>query len=152
VITSSEAKVEKLKALGATEVLNSTITAAWEQVVLELTGGRGVEHVVEAVGPATLEQSIKASGFDSQIALMGVFPSEAPDHSGFNPKVLSARLLTIRRIVVGSRAAFTAMNQAIALHQLHPVIDRSFSFSQALEAYRYFDKARPFGEVVISSE
>jgi NADPH:quinone reductase-like Zn-dependent oxidoreductase len=56
----------------------------------------------------------------------------------------------MHRIAVGSRAQFIAMNRAIDLHRLKPVIDRVFPFGDAVEAFRYYEAGRCFGKVVIT--
>lgn len=145
-VTSSDEKGERLKKLGADAVINWRETPDWERVVREITDNRGADHVVEAVGPPTLERSIKSASADGQIALMGVFEGNG---AMFDPRTLSGRLVTIRRIAVGSRAGFEAMNRAIALHQLRPVISRAFAFGEAKEAYRHFARGGHVGKVVI---
>src|SRR5437762_2497460 len=104
--TSGEAKVELLRRLGATHVIDYQARRDWHTELLELTDGRGVEHVVETVGPATLERSIRSTAFDGHIAMIGVF--DGPDVR-FDPRVFQGRLLTIRRIAVGSRAGLEAL-------------------------------------------
>ena len=102
--------------------------------------------MVESVGPETLARSIAAAGTDAQIALMGAFGGSG---AAIDPRALNRRLVTIRRIAVGSRAAFEAMNRAIALHALCPIDDRAFPFAEARDAYRYFAARRHIGKVVI---
>jgi NADPH:quinone reductase-like Zn-dependent oxidoreductase len=145
-VTTKADKVPLLQRLGANDVVVSADDPDWHRHVLALTGGRGVDHVVEAVGPATLGQSLRASAFDADIALAGVFAGE----HGFDPRALIGRLVTIRRVSVGSRAAFEAMNRAIALHRLTPVIDRVFPFSEARAAYERFAAMSHTGKVVIA--
>ena len=132
--------------LGADAVLVSADLPDWDSRVLELTGGRGVEHVVEAVGPATLARSIRSCAFDAEIALIGIFMGEA----GFDGSAFAGRLVTVRRVAVGSRAAFETMNRAIALHQLRPVIDRVFPFAAGPAALKRLESGSHFGKVVMS--
>lgn len=145
-VTSKRDKAAPLRALGADEVVVSSEIADWDKRALEMTGGHGVEHVVEAVGPATLARSIRSCAFDAEITLIGIFTGEA----GFDGSAFAGRLVTVRRVAVGSRAAFEAMNRAIALHQLRPVIDRVFPFADAQDAYRHFATGERTGKVVIA--
>jgi NADPH:quinone reductase-like Zn-dependent oxidoreductase len=145
-ITSSEGKAETLTKLGADAVVNYTASPDWDRAVLELTETRGVDHVVETIGAATLARSIRAAAFNSEIALIGAFG----DWVTFDGRALSGRFVTIRRTTVGSRAAFEAMNRVIAEHGLRPVIDRVFPFSQATDAYRHLEACRHVGKVVIA--
>ena len=146
-LTSSEEKARRLRALGADEVINYRETPEWDLEVRRLTGGAGADHVVDSVGVATLERSLKAAAFGGEIAFPGAFNSP---EAAFDPRALAGRLVNIRRVAVGSRAAFETMNRAIALHKLKPVIDRVFGFEEAHQAYRHFEAQKHIGKVVIA--
>ena len=143
-VTSGPDKAKRLRDLGADEVIDRTETPDWEQAVLDLTDGNGVERVVDAVGMLTLPKSVAAGAFNALVTLIGAFPAGAPTADPFGGKFLS-----IRRIAVGSRSDFEAMNSAIAVHRMRPVIDREFGFDEAADAYQYFRDGNPFGKVVI---
>lgn len=145
-VTSRQDKTALLRRLGAIEVLVSSDRPDWDAEVVRITGGHGVEHVVDAVGPATLARSIRACALDAEVALAGVFQGE----DGFDARVLAGRLVTIRRVAVGSRTGFEAMSRAIARHELRPVIDRVFPFAEAPDAYRHFAAMRHVGKVVVA--
>lgn len=146
--TSSAAKAERLKALGAASVIDYVETPDWHEKAAELTGGAGVDCVVEIGGPGTLTQSIKALAVGGHISLIG----SSLSRSGvmLDPLLLGGRGMTFGSISVGSRADFEAMNRAIALHELRPVIDRVFPFDEAPAAYRHFESRAHFGKVVIN--
>jgi alcohol dehydrogenase len=146
--TSTAEKAERLRALGAAEVVNYTETPNWDDKVRELTGGSGVDCVVEIGGPGTVAMSLKALAVGGHISLIGA--SLTPSGTGLDPLLLTGRGNTLASISVGSRADFEAMNRAIALHRLYPVIDRTFPFTEANEAYRYFEGRGHFGKVVIT--
>jgi NADPH:quinone reductase-like Zn-dependent oxidoreductase len=145
--TGSEDKRERLVALGADAVVNYRTTPEWHEAVRDLTGGRGVDHVVDVAG--TLEQSLRSVAVGGQVACVG-FVADG-ERLPIDPAVLFASGATIRVVAVGSRAQFAAMNQAIAANLLRPVIDRVFSFDDALSAYRYYQSGQAFGKVVIGS-
>ncbi|WP_406236757.1 NAD(P)-dependent alcohol dehydrogenase [Nocardia sp. NBC_01009] len=146
-ITSGHDKAERLRKLGADEVVDRSRTPDWDEAVLELTEGHGVEHVLEAVGLPTLSKSVKSAGYNAMITMIGA--NQMSEGRPFeNPFV--GPYLGIRRIAVGSRTDFEAMNRAITEHRLHPVIDRTFPLDQAVEAYRYFRDDNPFGKVVVT--
>jgi NADPH:quinone reductase-like Zn-dependent oxidoreductase len=145
--TSSDDKAQWLKELGADDVINYRTTLNWHEAVHELTAGRGADHVIETIGPSTLEQSIKATAIEGQITTIGWLPS---DISTINYAVIAMSLAKLRAIFAGSRAQFIAMNRAIAQGRLKPVIDRVFPFEDAKAAYRYYEEAQPFGKVIIS--
>ncbi len=147
--TSNDEKAEQLRALGADVVLNNRTIASWSSIVRELTGGRGVDQVVEVVGPATLEQSIRATRFEGEVALVGSFSTGASAPIDIYSTAW-AGVVVLRSISLGSRAQFLAMNRAITANRLKPVIARVFPFEEAKAAYRFYQEALPFGKVVIS--
>lgn len=146
--TSSDEKAERLKALGADDVVtNYQTTPSWHEEVRKLMGERGVDHVVETTSPGTFEQSMKTLAPDGQITLVGWLPS---DVAKIDYATIGMNLATLRGIYAGSRAHFSAMNRAIAQGRLRPVVDRVFPFEDAKAAYRYYEEAQPFGKIVIS--
>ena len=146
--TSTVAKAERLKALGASEVINYTETPDWDEKARELSDGRGVDCVVEIGGPGTIAMSLKALAVGGHVSLIGA--SLSSSGTGLDPLLLTGRGITVGSISVGSRADFEAMNRAIEMHRLHPVIDRTFPFMEAKDAYRHFEGRGHFGKVVIS--
>ncbi|WP_330252588.1 NAD(P)-dependent alcohol dehydrogenase [Nocardia sp. NBC_00565] len=146
-ITSGPEKAERLRKLGADETVDRSETPDWDEKVLELTDGLGVEHVVEAVGLPTLSKSVRSAGYNAMITMIGA--SQLPKGQPLeNPFV--GPYLAIRRIAVGSRDQYEAMNRAITEHRMRPVIDRMFPLDHAVAAYRYFRDDNPFGKVVIT--
>jgi NADPH:quinone reductase-like Zn-dependent oxidoreductase len=113
--------------------------------VRKLTGGRGVDHVIE-VGGATLERSLKAVAYAGAVSLIGGV-------AGWTEKVAYTSLLVsaarVRTIAVGSVAMFKAMNRAIEAHQVKPVIDEVFPFDRAPEALAKLESGTHFGKIVI---
>jgi NADPH:quinone reductase-like Zn-dependent oxidoreductase len=146
--TSTAEKTERLKALGASDVINYTETPDWDEKARELTDGRGVDCVVEIGGPGTIAKSLKALAVGGHVSLIGA--SLSPSGTMLDPLLLTGRGITVGAISVGSRADFEAMNRAIELHHLHPVIDRTFPFAEAKAAYRHFEGRGHFGKVVIT--
>jgi NADPH:quinone reductase-like Zn-dependent oxidoreductase len=146
--TSTAERAERLKALGASDVVNYTETPDWDAKVRELTDGRGVDCVVEIGGPGTIAMSLQTLAVGGHISLIGA--SLSPSGTGLDPLLLTGRGITLGSISVGSRADFEAMKWAIALHRLRPVIDRKFPFEVAKEAYRHFEGRGHFGKVVIA--
>ncbi|MCC8971721.1 zinc-dependent alcohol dehydrogenase family protein [Bradyrhizobium brasilense] len=146
--TSSADKAERLKELGADDVINYKDTPDWEFAVRKRTGGLGADHIVEVGGLGTLTRSLKASAVGGQIALIGRL-TKVED---FDPSALSQSVSTVRRITVGSRDGFDAMNRAIAAQQLRPVISRSFPYSKAMDAFRAFESRSHVGKIVIEHE
>ena len=146
ITSSSDQKLELARKLGADLGVNYRNHPDWHQQVRTLTEGRGVDHVVEVGGPGTLERSLKSTAVGGSIHLIGVLDSPAAKVS---PMLSVFNLLTVRGIYVGSRAMHQQTLNAIATNQIQPVIDRTFSFDQALDAYRYFASQQHVGKVVI---
>ncbi|UUZ92230.1 NAD(P)-dependent alcohol dehydrogenase [Paenibacillus sp. P25] len=147
--TSSEEKAERLKVLGADEVIDYYRNPDWHSLVREWTDGRGVDRVIEVGGGGTLEKSIKSVAADGHISQVGWLASES---SSISIGAIASNVFTLKRIALGSRAHFEAMNRAIAASRLRPVIDRVFSFEEAGEALSYFKDNSRFGKVVIRME
>jgi NADPH:quinone reductase-like Zn-dependent oxidoreductase len=145
-ITSTEAKAKRLRELGADDVINYITTPDWDRAVRERTSGRGAEHVIETGSIDTLTRSVACTAEGGVVS----FVASIGDGS-FDPRCLFNPVM-IRRTYVGSRAGFEAMNRALSVHQLQPVIDRVFQFAEAKEAYRYFADRRHVGKVVISDD
>ena len=146
--TSTAEKAERLKAVGASEVINYTETADWDEKARELTEGRGVDCVVEIGGPGTIAMSLGALAVGGHVSLIGA--SLSPSGAGLDPLLLTGRGITVGSISVGSRADFETMNRAITMHRLRPVVDRTFPFAEAKAAYRHFEGRGHFGKVVIT--
>ena len=146
--TSTAEKAERLKALGASEVINYTETPNWDEKARELTGGRGVDCVVEIGGPGTIAMSLKALAVGGHVSLIGA--SLSSSGTGLDPLLLTGRGITLGSISVGSRTDFEAMNRAIEMHRSRPVVDRTFPLGEAKEAYRHFEGRGHFGKVVIA--
>jgi NADPH:quinone reductase-like Zn-dependent oxidoreductase len=146
VLSSSDAKIERAKALGASDGINYRNHPEWHEKVLELTGGAGVTHVVEVGGPGTLGRSMQSVAFGGHVALIGVL---AGLHGDTNPHPIMRKGASMHGIFVGNRAMFERLNAAIAVNGLRPVVDKVFAFEDALDAYRYAQSGALFGKVVI---
>jgi NADPH:quinone reductase-like Zn-dependent oxidoreductase len=147
--TSSRDKATRLRELGADVVIDYAENPEWGKAVREATNGRGVDLVVETMGPDTIEQSMRAVGLHGQIMLLIARGTKKPDIQ-ISAQAYGATMATIRRVFVGNRASFEAMNRAIEQAQIRPIIDQVFPFSQVHDAFRYFMRGRSFGKVVIA--
>jgi NADPH:quinone reductase-like Zn-dependent oxidoreductase len=144
VTSSSEQKLARAKELGATHGVNYKTTPEWDKAVVEASGG-GVDHVVEVGGPGTLARSLRAIRIGGKITLIGVLSGAAE----INPMLIFARRANLQGISVGSMQMFEAMNRAISVSGLKPIIDKVFSFDDAPAAYRHLQSAQHFGKIVI---
>jgi NADPH:quinone reductase-like Zn-dependent oxidoreductase len=144
--SSSDEKLARAAELGATELINYRKHADWEAEVLRLTAGRGVDHVLEVGGAGTLPLSLRAVRMGGRISLIGVLTGGA---SQVNPLPILMKNVRVQGIYVGSREMFEAMNRAIALHKLRPVVDRVFAFKEIQEALPYMESGGHFGKICI---
>jgi NADPH:quinone reductase-like Zn-dependent oxidoreductase len=143
--SSSDDKLARVKEMGASDGINYRSNPEWGETVRQLTAGRGVDHVVEVGGAGTLAQSLRAVRTAGHIALIGVLSG----YGQVNPLPILMKGVRVQGIYVGSRDMFEAMNRAVALHRLRPVVDRVFPFDRAPDAFRYLESAAHFGKIVI---
>jgi NADPH:quinone reductase-like Zn-dependent oxidoreductase len=144
--SSSDAKLARLREMGATDVINYRTTPEWDKQVLELTGGEGVDHVVEVGGPGTLERSLNAVKIGGCVSLIGILSGAGK----INPMPVLFKGARLQGIYVGSRAMFEEMNRAMTVNGVKPVIDRTFPFEEARAAYHHLESGAHFGKVCIS--
>jgi NADPH:quinone reductase-like Zn-dependent oxidoreductase len=145
--SSSDAKLEHLRQLGADFTINYKTREDWDNAVKEITEKRGVDHVVEVGGAGTLQRSLNSVRMGGDIALIGVVAGKGD----FNPMQIFMKTIKLQGIFVGSRRMFEDMNAAISLHKLRPVIDKVFEFEQVPEALKYMESGAHFGKVVITN-
>jgi NADPH:quinone reductase-like Zn-dependent oxidoreductase len=143
--SSSNAKLERVKKMGAPDGINYKQTAAWEEKVRELTGGQGVDHVVEVGGAGTFNQSMKCIRLGGTVSLIGVLAGKG------DPNLLPILMKGVRvqGIFVGNREMFEAMNRAIEVNQLKPVVDRVFEFKDIQGAFKHMESGAHFGKVCV---
>lgn len=143
--SSSDEKLERVKSLGAGETVNYKATPEWDKEVLKLTGGLGVDHVIEVGGAGTLAKSLSAVRVGGHVCLIGVLASGGD----FNPVSILMKSVRVQGVFVGSRLMFEEMNRAIEANGMRPVIDKTFDFEDAREALRYMESGSHFGKIVI---
>ncbi len=144
--TSSAAKADQLKAMGAAATVNYAEDPQWGKAVRALTGGRGVDRVVEVGGPGTIAQSLRAVALGGEIASIGFLSTDNPGIDFFQLKMSGA---SFRNITVGDRAALLDLCRAVTASGLKPVIDRVFAFEDAHDAFRRLESGAHLGKIVI---
>ncbi len=147
VTSGSDEKLARARELGAWETINYRSTPKWGAVAKELTGGRGVDVVLEVGGAGTLAQSLAAIRFGGTIALIGVLAGGAAELS-IVP--IFMQRVRVQGILAGDRESFEAMNRAIAAHDLRPVVDRVFPWTEARAALEHMAAGRHFGKIVLA--
>jgi NADPH:quinone reductase-like Zn-dependent oxidoreductase len=147
VTSSSDAKIERARSLGASDGVNYKTVPDWEKEVLALTGGRGVDCVIENGGIGTLARSLQCVGWKGKISLIGVL---AGRDGNANPHDLMFKSASLHGIGVGSRASLEQLIQAIEVNRIKPVIDKVFPFDQATEAFRLQASGNFLGKIAIT--
>lgn len=146
ITSSSDAKLARARELGAAILVNYRRTPEWEKAVLEQTGGRGADRVLEVGGKDTLPRAVAALAPGGNVAVIGGL-------SGFGGEIPAVALLqrsaTASGIYVGSREEFERFAAFVTQHRLVPVIDRTFPFEQASDAYALMASGEHFGKIVI---
>lgn len=144
--SSSNDKLERLQALGADELINYRETEDWSGRALALTGGRGVDVVVEIGGAGTLPQSINAVRIGGHISLIGVLAGFAGD---VPTAALFGKNAALKGITVGSRAQQLDMIAAIEANGIEPVIDSTFALEDIAGAFRHQESQKHFGKICL---
>lgn len=144
--SSSDAKLERARALGADHLINYRTTPDWGAKARELTGGRGVDVVVEVGGEGTLNQSLDAARVGGAVVVIGVLGGwSAP----VSMPVVFSKNLRVLGISVGSREHFDDMCAHIDRWGLKPVVDKTFPFEQVPDALRLMEAGGHFGKIVV---
>ncbi len=146
ITSSSDEKLERARGLGASATINYTTTPEWQNEVMQLTAGRGVDLVLEVGGQGTLTHSIASGRMGGTVAIIGGVSGFGGE---FNPFALIGGAKRLSGIFVGSRSMFEDLNRFLSVTEIHPVVDRVFPFQQARDAYTHLERAAHFGKVVI---
>jgi NADPH:quinone reductase-like Zn-dependent oxidoreductase len=147
ITSSSDAKLERARALGADGLINYANTPEWSGEVRKLTGGEGVDLVLEVGGEKTAPQSLASVRMQGAVVVIGGV-------SGFGgavpPRALISSAIRMQGVYVGSRQMHEELARFVGNAQLKPVVDRSFAFAEAPEAFRYFEAGKHFGKVAVA--
>jgi NADPH:quinone reductase-like Zn-dependent oxidoreductase len=149
ITSSSDEKLARAKKLGASHGINYKSTPDWEKAAMDFTGGRGVDQVIEVGGAGTLTRSFGAIRVGGKISLIGGLSGPATE---LNPGLIVARRANVLGISVGSTQMFEALNRAIAVNGIKPVIDKVFGFDEVQAAYKRMASGAHFGKIVIRVE
>jgi NADPH:quinone reductase-like Zn-dependent oxidoreductase len=146
VISSSDEKLARAKALGADAGINYTATPEWAKATREITGGRGYDHIVELGGEKTLPQSLRAIRAGGTLSMIGVLSGSTLSAP---LGLVVTRQVRLQGITVGSRDGFEAMMRALEQHRVVPVIDRVYAFDELKEAMAHLKGGSHFGKICI---
>jgi NADPH:quinone reductase-like Zn-dependent oxidoreductase len=147
ITSSSDEKLERAKALGATSTVNYASDAKWPETVRALTQGRGADNTLDVVGGESSKGALEALRVGGHVAVIGARSGVAGD---LDRRFVLQKGLRVTGINIGSRAMFEAMNRAITTAKLKPVVDKTYPLGDAINAYRDFATGKHFGKVVVT--
>jgi NADPH:quinone reductase-like Zn-dependent oxidoreductase len=145
--SSSDAKLAKLKALGADHIINYKKELAWGSLAREITNGTGVDHVIEVGGPETLEQSMLAARVGGHISVIGILTGLEGNLSIVTALIKQLRL---QGLIVGNRTQQQEMIKAIDANNMRPIIDKVFPVEDIVDAFRYQESNQHFGKICLN--
>ncbi|GAB6853762.1 zinc-dependent alcohol dehydrogenase family protein [Asaia astilbis] len=144
--SSSDEKLKRLRELGADHLINYRSNPEWGRTAWDLTGGRGVDHIIEVGGAASLAQSMEAVRVGGHIATIGIL-------SGVSAKLELVPMLLkqfrLQGVLVGSREHQTEMVRALEAHKIRPVLDRSFPLEELVKAFQHQESNKHFGKICL---
>ena len=146
ITSSSDDKLARAKQLGADHGINYRMTPDWDKAAVEITGGRGVDCVIEVAGAGTIARSFASIRVGGRVCLIGSLSGPATE---LNPGLIVGKRANVQGISVGSTQMFDAMNRAISANKLKPVVDKVFSFDEVQAAYQHMASGAHFGKIVI---
>jgi NADPH:quinone reductase-like Zn-dependent oxidoreductase len=146
VTSSSPAKRARARPLGADHVIDYKADPAWGESARAWTGGRGADVVIEVGGPGTFDQSVAALRYGGTMSLLGVLTGLRGEVNTYG---VFHKALRVAGVYVGSVAMFEGLLRAVEANRIEPIIDRTFGFGEAKEAYAHLASGAHFGKVVI---
>jgi len=149
VISSSNAKIERLKSMGADATINYSETPEWGKVARALTNGAGFDHILEVGGEKTLPQSLRCIRPGGTLSMIGILSGAAMSTS---LGLIITRQVRLQGITVGHRDGFEAMLRAMSQHCIRPVIDKVFAFEELKASFDYIKSGQQFGKICINHD
>jgi NADPH:quinone reductase-like Zn-dependent oxidoreductase len=146
VTSSSDQKLARARELGAEATVNYH-DPSWEQAVLDWTAGLGVDLVVETVGAATWDSSLRLVGRGGRIAICGATSGQ---DIGTNLRAVFWNQLSILGTTMGTASEFAELIQLLEAGQVRPVVDRVFPLSETAAAHARMDEGEQFGKIVLA--
>jgi NADPH:quinone reductase-like Zn-dependent oxidoreductase len=147
ITSSSDEKLARARTLGAHECINYKATPEWDAEARKLTGGEGVDKVIEVGGSDTMPHALRAVRAFGAVSVIGILSGVGP---AIAPTSLLMNSLRVNGIYVGSRLMFERMNKALALHRIKPVVDKTFAWTDIKEALRFMESAQHFGKICLT--
>lgn len=152
ITSSSDVKLEKCRAMGADYTVNYRTHADWPAAMMEATGGRGADVVVDTLGFATIGQAVAASATNARIATLGNLSGGKGDTPAVSQGEILAKNITIKGVTSGSRAMLERAVELISQHEVEIPVDRTFTFADTKCAFEHLASADHLGKIMIEIE
>lgn len=147
VTSSSDAKLERARALGADHLVNYVKTPAWDEVVREVTGGHGADLVIESAGATTFPRSLAALRHGATAFTIGFLSGTKTELDLLAVIVRSLRIVGTNG---GSAEDLAAAMEVIRAHRIEPVVDRTYALDDLERAYGALRNGEHFGKLAIT--
>jgi len=147
ITSSSDEKLERARSMGADECINYTRNAEWGVEARRLTGGEGVDVVLEVGGEKTVAQSLAAVRMQGTVVIIGGVSGMG---GAIHPRQLIVGATRVQGVFVGSRRMHEQLAKFVSVAKIHPVVDKTFDLADAPDAYRYFESGQHFGKVTLA--
>lgn len=151
ITSSSEAKLARCRELGADHAIDYRARTNWAAALLEATGGRGADLVVDTLGFPALGETLAACAVNARIATVGALSGSPAGQASASQGAIIGKNATIKGIASGSRAMLAAALEAVAREGIEMVVDRRFAFDDAPAAYRHLQSGAHMGKVLIKA-
>jgi len=149
ITSSSDEKLERAKAMGADYVINYRDRPDWAAALLEQTGGRGADVVIDTLGFPALGETVAATAVNGRIGTLGALSGTPQAHASASQGAIIGKNITIKGLASGSRAMISDALAVIAEHGISNPVDQEFSFADAPDAFRHLESAAHFGKILI---
>jgi NADPH:quinone reductase-like Zn-dependent oxidoreductase len=150
ITSSSDDKLARCRALGADYTVNYRDRPDWAAALLEATGGRGADVVVDTLGFDALGETVSACAVNARIGTVGALSGTPQAQAGVSQGLMIARNITLKGIASGSRAMLAATLEVLEKAGAEPVVDATFAFADAQDAYRHLAAGAHLGKVAIT--
>jgi len=147
ILSSNDGKLERAKALGAFAGVNYRKAPAWSDEVLDLTAGRGVDHILETGGPSSFTQSLKAIRSGGRISVIGYLGGA---QGSINPLDIFRKQAVVQGIPVGSRSSLENLLKTMAASSRRPIVDSTFDWNDVRPAFERLQSGNHFGKIVLT--
>lgn len=149
ITSSSETKLARVREMGADYAINYSERPDWAVALLEATGGRGADVVVDTIGFGAFSQTLAATAVEGRIGTLGALSGSPQDKADFDQGVLIGKNVSVKGIASGHRGMIEKALGVMAEHRIEMVIDRTFAFDEAPVAYRHLLSGTHMGKVLV---